>query len=42
MIMKYYFLWFNLILVHLLIFYYLPFRGNALLHGDILCNNNEV
>jgi hypothetical protein len=34
---KYYFLWAQLIFVHLMIFFWLPFRGNTILHGSIDC-----
>jgi len=41
MIAKYYFLWFNLIFVHILIFYYLPFRGNVIMTGETLCDSSS-
>lgn len=39
---KYHFLWFQLIFIHALIFYYLPFKGNYHLHGSIDCNPPKV
>lgn len=41
MITKYYFLWVNLIFIHLLIFYYLPFRGNVIMTGETFCDPDE-
>ena len=35
---KYYFLWIQLIFVHFMVFYFLTFRGNVELHGEIICD----